>query len=529
MNTINFRFQNIIMVISTLILLYSCQEKENVIALQEQATLKLNIEGLNFESDTELLASSMKSPDEDVAGQVAMHYTNDGLTIESKLSDATQPNTNLKKLKSNASAALKQLQDKIKYILIVYDDKGKLVTSKEYTYKTETLETAVPLNSNVNYTFIVVSARSTNFVPVIKNMASLNEASIENVNADLLYWKKTMALKKGDNFLAANLKPLFSEVTITLQMDPNMTGSITSISTPKFHPITNGVSLKLENGTATYGSINSSGKTVEFPALGKGSREVTSTPTTLLHSTTSKGYLNFGAIQVDGEIKSNIKVENLNIKPGHRYDLVLTLKTCTKDVIGNSGLNWNYPESKEWDWKENKWQTGIYIDNKFYKNGSQITRTYTEKGADYGFVFDIVELDNSINFEVNNIKMANKEIQFQSNAMTPQNIEFVDGSQYQGTNTEGGTIPAIWTMTGTTANPIVKIVISRFGEVTMFGSKKSGGKLYPLRLKSGTSFNTFVWAPGSSQSNTVKVTSIVDGQTIIKGTGSGKIKISCTK
>src|SRR5690606_12935605 len=167
-------------------------------------------------------------------------------------------------------------------------------------------------------------------------------------------------------------------------------------------------------------------------------------------------------------------------------NLILTLKTCTKDILGNPGLNWSYPEVNNKDWWGNITSTGIKIGNTFYANGSQITRSYTEKGADYGFVFDIVQFDNSINLEINNVKMANKEIQFQSNAMTPQNIEFADGSQYQGVNVEGGTIPAIWTIRGTAANPMIKIVISRFGEVTMFGSKNSGGKLYPLRLKSGT-------------------------------------------
>lgn len=165
----------------------------------------------------------------------------------------------------------------------------------------------------------------------------------------------------------------------------------------------------------------------------------------------------------------------------------------------------------------------------FYANGSKIERVYTEKGADYGFVIDLYQLDNSFNFEVNGKSMATREIQFQSNAQTSQNIEFEDGSQYQGANVEGGSVPAIWTIRGSAATPMVKVVISRTGEVTIFGSKKSNGKLYPLRLKQGTTFNTFPWSPGSSQNNIVKFTSIVDGETIIKGSGSGRIKIPCAQ
>ena len=80
-------------------------------------------------------------------------------------------------------------------------------------------------------------------------------------------------------------------------------------------------------------------------------------------------------------------------------------------------------------------------------------------------------------------------------------------------------------MKGNSTNPLVKVVISRTGQVTMFGSKTSGGPLYELKLVNGNSFNTFPWS--ATQSNTVKVTQLVDGRTIIKGIGAGKKKIPC--
>ncbi|MNI97543.1 hypothetical protein D3C73_1562070 [compost metagenome] len=81
-------------------------------------------------------------------------------------------------------------------------------------------------------------------------------------------------------------------------------------------------------------------------------------------------------------------------------------------------------------------------------------------------------------------------------------------------------------MQGTAANPLIKLVTSRTGKVTMFGSKTSSGPLYELVLVNGNAFNTFPW--GSTQSNTVKVTQLVDGRTIIKGVGAGKKKIPCS-
>src|SRR5690606_32703975 len=143
---------------------------------------------------------------------------------------------------------------------------------------------------------------------------------------------------------------------------------------------------------------------------------------------------------------------------------------------------------------------------------------------------DIYELDNAFNLEVNGVKMADQEVQFQSDAYSSaQNIEFEDGSQYEGINTEGGSnIRSIYRLKGTKENPLIRILISRNGEVNMLGSKRSGGPLYTLRLKNGNFFNQFTWFPGNTQ-NKVKVTQLVDGRTVIIGYGSGKRNISCNQ
>lgn len=145
------------------------------------------------------------------------------------------------------------------------------------------------------------------------------------------------------NFLGALLKPKFSEVTTTLMMSQTMTGSITAISNPVFKPVVQNVTLNLSNGTLSYGALNSAGKGVTFPAIGNGGlRSITSQPTTLIHNQTSAATLQFGSITVDGETKNNITVAGLNIKPGHRYNLILTLNTCTEAVNGLNGFNWEF-------------------------------------------------------------------------------------------------------------------------------------------------------------------------------------------
>lgn len=524
MSTISLFKNKLLLLPLILTILVSCGKVDSQNVTGQEASLKVSLEGLDFDSETELQAGTKQLDNQE--GATHIQYADGDFRIESQLiTENTTKNINLSNgNKQNSQAALKELGDKIRYRLLVYAENGNLVEARNYIYGSESEENAIELQTNVNYTFVVVSSRSVTSTPPITNENQLKDAMIQNVNADLLYWSKKMKLNVGLNFLAAKLKPQFSEITTTLRMDENMTGTITSIGSPVFKPVVNALSLKLENGALTYGTVNTSGKTVNFPALGNnGLRTVTASPTTLIHNTTAQATLNFGSLQIDGETKSNITISGLSIKPGHRYNLILTLKTCTKEVTGNSGLNWSYPAVTR------RGRTGIEINGVFYANGSKIERVYTEKGADYGFVIDLYQLDNSFNFEVNGNRMATREIQFQSDAQTSQNIEFEDGSQYQGANVEGGSVPAIWTIRGSAATPMVKVVISRTGEVTIFGSKKSNGKLYPLRLKQGTTFNTFPWSPGSSQNNIVKFTSIVDGETIIKGSGSGRIKIPCAQ
>src|SRR5690554_5487336 len=159
-------------------------------------------------------------------------------------------------------------------------------------------------------------------------------------------------------------------------------------------------------------------------------------------------------------------------------------------------------------------------------SGTTVSETITQPGTNGGFVFDIYELDNSFNMEINGVVLAAYEIEFQSNG-TPApgiNIEFADGDQYE-TNTGG----AIWQMSGTTENPLIRVQISSNGVVTMYGSKTSGGELYPLQFKQNVSpvnyFNTVPWNANSE--NIIVVTQNVVGATLMNGHGSGQNIIPC--
>lgn len=171
--------------------------------------------------------------------------------------------------------------------------------------------------------------------------------------------------------------------------------------------------------------------------------------------------------------------------------------TCYENVNG-SDFSWSYPSGTP----------------------SPVVETFTQPGTNGGYVLDIIKLDNSFNMNINGTLLATQEIEFQEEETLGQNIRFVDGTIW-----EQGGIPAIWEMTGTPEHPIVRVVIDKNGNVTMYGSKSSGGALMKLELFNGNAFNTVNW--NHTTDNTVEVTQTVVGQTEIEGTGYGRNIIDC--
>lgn len=96
-------------------------------------------------------------------------------------------------------------------------------------------------------------------------------------------------------------------------------------------------------------------------------------------------------------------------------------------------------------------------------------------------------MDNAFNMSVNGQYIFGssdlEQVQFEtaSSLKINRNIQFADGSEY----TIGG-IDQIYNMKGTLNAPLLRIMISRSGEVTMLGSKTNGGPLFPLKLMGGS-------------------------------------------
>lgn len=147
------------------------------------------------------------------------------------------------------------------------------------------------------------------------------------------------------------------------------------------------------------------------------------------------------------------------------------------------------------------------------------SKTFVQPATNYGFVLDVYSLDNSFNMTVNGVKIASSEIEFQSGAVPGINIRFADGDQYEA-NT-----PLIYNYSGSAAAPLIRVVISPTGTVSMYGSKTAGGALFPLELFNGNSFNTIPW--NTSSGNTITISQVVRGATNITGRGYGQNIVQC--
>ncbi len=184
-----------------------------------------------------------------------------------------------------------------------------------------------------------------------------------------------------------------------------------------------------------------------------------------------------------------------NILKNNTVNFVLG-EICTETVNGNA-FQWNINASDD----------------------PVIIRNITQPASNYGFAFDIYELDNSFNLNINGTLIAAQEIEFQSSGTSGINIRFADGDQYETDTTHNGSQADIWEMRGNAANPLIRISVSPTGVISLFGSKASYGPLFPLVLTNGNTINNIVW--NHSGSNNITVTQNVVGVTTMDGYGYG--------
>ncbi|PKF74788.1 fimbrillin family protein [Chryseobacterium sp. PMSZPI] len=219
------------------------------------------------------------------------------------------------------------LQPGIKYKIVVYDSAtGAFVTEKDFYSQSYEEQSGVQgLETGKAYTFVAYSINSTSDNPSVSpsGASSFTNAGLTNVSGDLMFFRRDMTLSNGNNFLGIVLKHQYSE--ITTKLDATGIGNITAVSNVTIYPTNSSANLNFSDNNITYNGQTPGGTPVVFPSLN--SSVVYSTPTLLISPLTTTAELNIGSITIAGKTKTNIKMSNVKITPGTRYNLNLNFAT----------------------------------------------------------------------------------------------------------------------------------------------------------------------------------------------------------
>lgn len=413
----------------------------------------------------------------------------------------------------------------VKFGIAIYDNSGNEVFNQNnYVYPETTIDIAnVPMEA---LTIIVYSVNSTTSLPTLTG-TTLSTAKFANVTEDLMVSRQAFTPSPVNTQVSATLKHQFSKITSIFSVDPSIGGKINTIGE---------VSVGL---TATYADYNFSGGTLTYPTLIEwnsvsfsnttvNAASITSDTLLLISPSTTSATYNISVIEVNNNVNTVI-LNDLKIEPGHRYTLDLVFKIPCTVSSGYSDFDLNAGPVDQ---------------------GGNGIQTIICPAADFGFTFDIFFLDNSFDMTINGTPLATDEIYIQDDGGSPYkrvNIGFEDGAVWQRVgagsaysfNYAGGSNAGVYAKS--VNRPMMKIVIAKTGEISIFGSKVQATDpnwaLYPMKfipspypsnpylygagaIFAAPTFNTITW--NTTSSNTVTFSQVVYGDiTRIVGTGYG--------
>ncbi|MCL1668562.1 fimbrillin family protein [Elizabethkingia ursingii] len=218
----------------------------------------------------------------------------------------------------------------VMYKVVVYDTNGAYVDQKNFTYGVNDTS-GFQLNGGQNYTFVAYSINSKTGVPDVDSPNSLANAGVVGATGDLMYFKTNMTVSGNqDNNLNVILKHRYSQITTIL--DATGIGNIMNAS-GVMTPTNTSANLKFANDQVlTYNGIDPNGASVTFSASELGKPTAKSDPTILISDTSLSGELNLNSLTIGSTTRNNIKVKNLKVNPGYRYDLTLKLDGALKPI-----------------------------------------------------------------------------------------------------------------------------------------------------------------------------------------------------
>ncbi|OPC66561.1 hypothetical protein DSC47_09360 [Elizabethkingia miricola] len=302
----------------------------------EPVAVKMNMKGTEYNDAGNLgsLASSGRSVGSGLSVQRQNIQLTKDLVLTAELVPDTASAQDKAKTSRNGITAVEtgDLAMGVIYKVVVFDANGNYVTERDYTRGQEDSAQALMLDGGSSYTFIAYSIRSTTTLPAVtyanpnnKTLATSGITATAVGSDRLLYFRKDIVVSGNTtNYLDIVLKHKFSEITVII----NSATTGYTISNILNAAIDTNISATMQ---LSDGSITRSNPVPNLGVFtGLNTMVVTSAPSFLINADTSTGSFSIGKLALTSSqgaviTHNNIIVNNLNIKPGVKYNLNLTV------------------------------------------------------------------------------------------------------------------------------------------------------------------------------------------------------------
>lgn len=400
-------------------------------------------------------------------------------------------------LRAAATEVRNDLPTGTQYRLLVYNTAGAEVYRQDRTVGANTTEfEEFDLTAEGQYTFIAYSAGTADIPDLEGTTLDDFYVTVRENDDKFMHFVQTVNVVYGINNLDVVLFNKLTEITTIIDATSGADGNLITSVSAHFANASystdsgNRARVKLSDGTMTYHG-SAADKTVTFQSIPAGGATVaTSNPTVLVHDNTNTAQLVFSSFVIGG-LQRPFEVSNIDVEPGVKYDLRLKIKGYCLEDISDQEFSQYHAGGSGYD-------GGIL---------SSVFEFVTGQGQN--LVLNIAELDNSFNMVINGTPLATKEIEFQTGTNIDHTARFTSGASNHGS---GGN-SQIYNMTGTKAEPVIRLTLSTNGTVTMQAKRTQNGTLQNMELYNGASWNNVTWYSDGVTPNVVEVSQYITGVT----------------
>lgn len=483
-------FKALVLFLATYLLI-SCNKQSldvdsNTIDIPEGYSA-ISISTVDIESQEENLGNSNKSSVQVAIGKNELSVGpnvqsnsvfNCTATLEPVSETAKDVKSSLKEKGKSAQLKTDIIQKDIKYRVYAYNTStGKLATSKSYIRGKETQEGPLMVVGGTKYTIVAYSINSKEHYPAeIENASDINTATISNQQVEFMFQKQDVDVKHNSKeSIKLKLRHQFAQINTIIKLD-EQTRRYASIrgagGASYIKPSYSKTKFKVSNETITAANadLNNLGAPVEFPFIDfddLSTYEIVNQKATILNTPSSitEGKFTIEALTI-GDISRRVDIEKLNIKPGVKYNLVLTFNVPETTILGANPY--------------------FHFVDKSTKEGEIYTHTIELENPTYGAQIDLWYLDNSFNLTINGQDLFTRELNFEGFPL--HDVYFSDNTYYGYKGSRGDISVIYWINQDAPREetPVVRLTIDENGNLQLFGRKKMSENLRELFIRNTT-------------------------------------------